>query len=56
MTVYIYLSVEKLVNRGDDKNTTESLLLDLSDLAPINYNETNVFNFFVFRKQKGGAG
>ena len=51
MGIYIYLSFDKLINHGDDRNTTDYGLLDLAEVGSINYNETNLFNFFVLRKQ-----
>ena len=51
MGFYIYISFDKLINHGDDRNTTDYGLLDLVELGSINYNETDLFNFFVLRKQ-----
>ena len=51
MGIYILVSVQKLVFNLDDNNTTQKGLIDLDENEIILYNETNLFNFFVIRKQ-----
>ena len=51
MAAYVFLSFEKLIFKLDDKNSTDYGLLDLVELGQINYNSTNMFNFYVLRKQ-----
>ena len=46
----IKINFERVLFNLDDKNTTEHGLIDQNDTTPVNYNETNMFNFFVIRK------
>jgi hypothetical protein len=56
MICYILFSVNKLLFYGDNKNSTQVGLDHGGDEEVINYNETNLFNFFVIRKQLEGNG
>ena len=49
MSIYVVLTFEKFFYNLDDKNSTESGLLDLKELGQIDYNSTNFFNFYVLR-------
>ena len=50
MSFYIIINVQKLIFNLDDKNTTEKGIIDLDEKEIVQYNETNLFNFFVIRK------
>ena len=54
MGIYVFLSFKKMIFKEEDKNTTEYGLLDLNNLGAIPYNQTDIFNFFVIKKQIGG--
>ena len=51
MSYYIFKTFEKMIFNLDDKNTTVLELNQLDESSVINYNETDLFNFYVIRKQ-----
>lgn len=51
MAIFIFVSFEKLIMSSDDKNSTQYGLLDIDNLGTVSYNQTNLFNFYVLRKQ-----
>ena len=53
MIFLFWINIEKLVFSLDDKNTTYNGLIDSNDTTTVNFNQTNLFNFYVIRKQIG---
>ena len=51
MGYYILKTLSKMIFNLDDKNSTEYILNHLDESsAVVNYNETDLFNFFVIQK------
>ena len=51
MGYYIFITFRKMIFNLDDKNSTQYVLNELDETVIVNYNETDLFNFYVIRKQ-----
>ena len=54
MMFLTWINVEKFLFNGDDKNTVQHAPVDIDFKTLVNYNETNLFNFFTIRHQNQG--
>lgn len=51
MTYYVFITFRKMIFNLDDKNSTHYIFNHLDETVTVNFNETDLFNFYVIRKQ-----
>ena len=54
MSVYIFLNFKKLILKEDDSIDLQYYSVNLDELEPVNYNESDFMAFWVISKSKGG--